>query len=162
MATTGGLKFPTAPWHADAAGRRLPLEAQSGTGSLDALLGLSLSVFRSKWSGYASTQWAQPVAARDALQPGRSLRASLALQHQSWPWLALRAGADGRWSAQSREGNEPDPNSGGWLLLAGGDMLFSAFAGASVSAGLRAPVLNRLRGSHDEGPQLALGWIQDW
>jgi hypothetical protein len=39
--------------------------------------------------------------------------------------LALRAVADGRWDERSREGGRPDPNSGGWVLFLGGDVLVS-------------------------------------
>src|SRR5690606_34952332 len=108
-----------------ATGAPVPLEVQPGTGSLDLLLGPSLSAFHGDFSAYASVQGALPIVTRAPLEPGRSLRGSVALQHQSWTALAFRAAMDGRWDQPSREAGERAPNSGGLVLFAGGDVLVS-------------------------------------
>jgi hypothetical protein len=162
LALVGGVKLPTAPWQSDAAGNRAPLEAQPGTGSLDLLLGPALALFQGDVSAYLSGHWYQPVTTRAPLEPGRSLRGSLALQHQTWSWLALRAAGDGRWDERAHEDGVRDPNSGGWVLYAGGDLLWSPLEDVSVSLGFRAPVAEDLHGTHDEGPRTALALVRDW
>jgi hypothetical protein len=119
-------------------------------------------VFQGKLSDYSSLQWSLPITTREPLEPGSSIRGSLALQHQSLPWLALRAAADGRWDAPTHEGGERDPNSGGWILFAGADTLVSPALDLSVALGIRWPVLNELHGAHEEGPRAAAALIRDW
>jgi hypothetical protein len=162
LALVGGVKFPTAPWQTDPDGNRAPLEAQPGTGSLDLLLGPTLALFQGRVSAYLGAQWFQPVLTRDPLEPGSSVRGFLALQHQTWSWLALRAAADGRWDEPAREDGQVDPNSGGWVLFAGADLLWSPLEDTSLSLGFRVPVVEELHGDHDEGPRVALALVRDW
>jgi hypothetical protein len=84
------------------------------------------------------------------------------VQHQTLPWLALRAAADGRWDRPSREAGLLDPDSGGWVLFLGGDALVSPMPDVGVSLGVRVPALDGLRGAHDEGPRLSLALMRDW
>lgn len=162
VALVGGLKLPTAPWQKDPDGERAPLEAQPGTGSLDLLLGPAIAVFAGDVSAALSAQWFQPITTRAPLEPGSSLRGSLALQHQTLAWLALRALSEGRWDRPAYEDGERDPNSGGWVLFAGGDVLVSPAEDVSIAVGARAPVLEQLEGEHDEGPRFALALVRDW
>jgi hypothetical protein len=162
LAATFGVKLPTAPWQSDSDGRRVPLEAQPGTGSLDSLLGASASMFQGDVSAYASAQLSWPMLTRAPLEPGRSLRGSLALQHQTLRWLALRAAADSRWDVASHEAGQRDPDSGGWVLFVGGDTLLSPAADLSISVGVRVPVVDALTGEHDEGPRASIAVIRDW
>jgi hypothetical protein len=162
LAAVGGVKLPTAPWQSDSQGNLVALEAQPGTGSLDLLLGISLSTFQGATSSYASIQWSLPQVSRAPLEPGNSLRASLALQHQLVAALALRAAADGRWDAQSHEGGRPDPNSGGWVLFLGGDVLVSPMVDLSLSFGVRAPAASGLAGAHEEGLRASAAVMRDW
>jgi hypothetical protein len=146
------VKLPTAPFYTSPNGELLPLEAQAGTGSLDLLAGPSLATFHGNFSAYASAQLSVPVAVRDDLTPGVSLRSTLAGQWQATPWLALRIAGDLRADAPAREAGSTDPNSGGAVLFAGGDLLASPLLDLTLSAGARAPVLEALRGYHEEGP----------
>jgi hypothetical protein len=162
LAAVGGVKLPTARWQSDSQGELLPLEVQPGTGSLDLLLGPLLSMFQGQTSAYASLQWSQPLSSRAPLEPGSSLRGSMALQYQLVQALALRAAADGRWDEPSREAGLPDPNSGGWVLFLGGDVLVSPAADLSLSVGVRAPAVNELAGAHEEGLRASLAVMRDW
>jgi hypothetical protein len=162
LSLVGGLKLPTAPWQDDPDGQRAPLEAQPGTGSLDMLLGPALGLFAGDVSAYVSAQWFQPVVTRAPLEPGSSLRGSLAVQHQTLSWLALRALAEGRWDRPAHEDGQRDPNSGGWVLFAGGDLLISPVQDSSLALGARAPLIQALDGAHEEGPRLALALVRDW
>jgi hypothetical protein len=162
LAAVGGVKLPTAAWQSDNQGNLVALEAQPGTGSLDLLLGLSLSTFQGPRSAYASVSWSLPQTSRAPLEPGSSLRASLALQHQLIGALALRAVADGRSDEPSREGGRRDENSGGWIVFLGGDVLVSPAADLSLSIGLRAPLLSDLAGTHEEGLRASAAIMRDW
>ena len=162
VAVLGGVELPTAPWREDAAGRPLLLEAQPGSGSLDLSFGASLAFFGDALSTYLSLQQREPVVSRSQLQPGRSLRASAALQYQLSEPLAARGLWDVRLDQASRERGARDPNSGGVIAYLGAELLLSPFADFSIVPGARLPALQRLRGSHEEGPILSLALIRDW
>jgi hypothetical protein len=157
-----GAKLPVAPSQRDARGERLPLEAQPGSGSLDLVTGPSLSIFSGPLSAYLGVQWSEPLLARAPLDPGRSVSGSFAAQYQLTPWAALRPALDALWSRPSRENGARDPNSGGQLLLAGADALFSAAEDSSVLIGFRLPALERLRGAHEQGAIVSLALLHDW
>ena len=157
LALLGGLELPTAVWHDG-----IPLEAQAGTGSLDVSLGPSLALFAGDVSGYASALWFEPIQSRRALTPGRSLRASGALQYQLSQAFAVRGLSELRWDQQSREAGQPDPNSGGAMLAAGGELLLSPLADRTIVLGARVPVLERWHGAHDEGPLYSLALVGDF
>jgi hypothetical protein len=162
LAVLGGLELPSAPQLLDERGQPLSLEAQPGSGSLDAAFGPALAAFLGAFSAYVSLRWLEPLATRAPFEPGRSLRASAALQYQVAAPLALRGVSDLRWDEQSKEAREPDPNSGGGIAFAGAELLLSPLSDSTLVLGARLPVLNRLRGAHAEGPVLSLAFVQDW
>ena len=162
LAFLGGVELPTGAWQKDAAGDYLPLEVQPGSGSLDLVLGASLTAFWGPASGWLSLRWLQPLLVRDALQPGSALWTSLALQHQLTSWLALRLGSELRWDQQSEEAGQPDPNSGGTILFGSGDLGWSPGADLTLWLGLRLPLVNALHGAHDEGASVSLVLAHDW
>lgn len=157
-----GLKLPTAPFHDDSNGELLPLEAQAGTGSWDLLLGPSLSFFDSWFSLYASLQGSLPFVTRDDVKPGAALRSTIAPQAQLFQALALRAIVETRLDAPSEVSGESDPDSGGFVLFAGGDVLVSPILDLVLSAGVRVPAVQALRGFHDEGPVFVLTTSYDF
>ena len=162
IAANVGVKLPTAPFRDDAAGEPLPLEAQTGTGSFDALFGPSVALVEGNFSAYASAQLSVPLVVRDELAPGLSLRSTLALQWQPLPWLALRPALDARWDGKSEEHGRADRDSGGFVLFAGGDVLLSPLTDLTFSAGARAPIWQALDGFHDEGPVVMLAAALDF
>jgi hypothetical protein len=152
IAVTGGVKFPTGAFHRDADGELLPMEAQPGTGSWDLLFAPSLSVFVGQTSFYGMVQGTLPVATRPELSPGPGLLGTFAGQYQFWEFLALRAVVDVRLERPTHENGQEDPNSGGALLMAGPDLLVSPLADLTFGLGFRLPVVQALRGAHEEGP----------
>ncbi|MEY4548931.1 MAG: hypothetical protein RL685_5126 [Pseudomonadota bacterium] len=162
VATLGGVKLPTAPWREGAPERPLPLEAQPGSGSLDLSFGASLAFFSDALSSYVSLQLREPMVARSELEPGRSLHASAALQYQLGEPVALRGLCELRLDQSSRERGERDPHSGGAIAYLGAELLLSPFSDFSLAPGARLPALQRLRGSHEEGPIFSLALIRDW
>jgi hypothetical protein len=162
VAALGGVKLPSAPWHEDAQGALLPLEAQPGTGSLDVSAGAALAFFAEALSAYGSVLHREPVLTRALLQPGRSLRASAALQYQLAESFAARGLCDARWDQKSREAGQLAPHSGGAIAYLGLELLVSPFTDFSVVPGARLPLLQRLSGAHREGPIFSLALIRDW
>ncbi|HEY3499115.1 MAG TPA: hypothetical protein VGK73_30705 [Polyangiaceae bacterium] len=162
VALVGGLKFPTAPFHEDSDGELLPLEAQAGTGSWDFLFGPSLSFFEDWFSLYASAQATLPFATRDELKPGLALRSTLALQAQVIPALAVRAITETRLDSAAEVDGRDDPDSGGFVLFAGADVLVSPVMDLVLSAGFRLPALQALNGFHDEGAVFVMAASYDF
>lgn len=162
VAALASVKLPTAPWRRDATGGYLPLEAQAGSGSLDVSVGPAASVFLGAFSAYASLTWVEPLITREPLVPGRSVRQSLAVQYQLGAALAARAAGEVRWDRPSVEDGVREPNSGGAVVFAGGDVLVSVLTDLLFTVGARWPVADRLRGAHVEGPVFALALIHDF
>lgn len=162
LATLGGVKLPTAPWHEDAFGEPLPLEAQPGSGSLDLALGVALAYFEGSLSAYASVQHREPLLTRSPLDPGRSVRGSTALQYQLGERFATRGLCDVRWDQPSHEQGERDPHSGGAIAYVGLELLLSPLSDLAIVPGARVPALQRLRGSHHEGAIYSLALTRDW
>jgi hypothetical protein len=154
LAVMLGLKAPTAPFRRDADGELLPLEAQPGTGSWDLLAGPSYALFEGAFSFYASAQLSYPLVTREELEPGASLRGTLAPQLQVVESLAVRGAIEARADQVSEESGMEDPNSGGLVVLAGGDVLVSPLLDLTLAVGARLPVVQALRGFHREGPVL--------
>ena len=140
----------------------LPLEAQAGTGSWDLLAGPSYALFADSFSFYTSAQASFPVVTREELEPGVSLRVTLAPQLQLTEPVALRGAVEARADQVSEEGGEVEPDSGGLVVLAGGDLLVSPLLDLTLGAGARFPVVQALRGHHREGPVLNLALSYDF
>jgi hypothetical protein len=162
LASSGGLKFPTSPRLEGAQGQALVLEAQPGSGSLDLRLGSSVAYFQAPLSGYLNLQLREPLWRQPWLEPGRTLHGDAALQLQLFEPLAARAVSELLWAQPSSERGVRDPHSGGWVAFLGGELLLSVLLDASIVAGARAAVLNRLHGAHSEGLSVNLGFVRDW
>ncbi|HET9958000.1 MAG TPA: hypothetical protein VFQ61_26060 [Polyangiaceae bacterium] len=156
-----GFKFPTAPFRTGTTAPPWPLEAQTGTGSWDLLAGPALAVFAAPVSFYLSAQWAEPLYSRRELHPGRAVRSTLAGQYQFASWVALRVAHDTRLEARTRETLGTDPNSGGFVAYAGGDVLLSLHPNWLLSLGARLPWFQGMHGAHREGPIFAVALTLD-
>jgi hypothetical protein len=162
LALLGGIKFPTAARRENAVGELIAAEAQLGTQSLDAFGGAALSTSIGPWAAYSSIQWFEPLLIRAPIEPGRSLRASVAAQYQAGASVALRVLADARWDQHGRESGERDPNSGGAIVFAGPELLVSPFEGTLWQLGLRLPIVEALDGAHTEGAIWRTAVAVDW
>jgi hypothetical protein len=80
----------------------------------------------------------------------------------SCPALALRAGSDLRASGADHEDGEPERDSGGLIGFVLVEAVGEVWTDWLVSLGLRVPVLDALRGYHDEGFIATLGLVVDW
>jgi hypothetical protein len=150
IAAIAGAKLPTAPVDRRLNGQALPPELQAGTGSFDAIVGLSYAHFTFPWSAYASTQLLLPGAGTAGTHAGRSLRGTVAAQRHLGEIVAVRFALDSRFDGQGLEGGVPDPNSGGFIAFAAPELLVSPLTDLSLSAWVKVSLLNRLDGRHEE------------
>lgn len=156
-----GAKLPTAPLLRDSKGRTLSADAQAGTGSLDAQLGLSYAYFARPWSLYASVTGLAPVLARKELVTGPSLRTTVAVQRHLDDAFAVQLGVDTRHDRPTLIDGTPDADSGGSIAFLSPELLFSPRTDLLLIATVRIPVLNRLQGFHREGYFFSVGAIFD-
>jgi hypothetical protein len=149
-----GVKLPTSPTQRDQHGRPLSLDAQLGSGSVDPLLGLAYTAFRSDWSFIASATGYLPTRGREDFRAGAALRTTLAAQYQPSTRWALRLAADTRLEAASDTEGVRDPDGSGFIGFLSPDVLFSPSTDVVVQLGVRVPVLNLLTGPVRQTPIL--------
>jgi hypothetical protein len=157
LALVGGLSLPTASTD----GGDLPAEARAG-GPIEPRLGLTWISVAGPWSFYGSLLGSWPLAGDAPDRPSPSARATLVGQYQLLPALALRAGSDLRASGADHEDGEPERDSGGLIGFVLVEAVGEVWTDWLVSLGLRVPVLDALRGYHDEGFIATLGLVVDW
>jgi hypothetical protein len=150
VALVGGLKLPTAPMQRTPTGRPLPLELQPGTGSLDPIAGASYAIFAYPWSAYASTQLLWSTWGRNRSRASRSLRSTLAIQRQGGALFAARLSADTRLDGRAIEAGAPSNDSGGAIVFASPELLFSPVTDLTLSVYARVATVNWLHGRHVE------------
>ncbi|MGO8998533.1 MAG: hypothetical protein ACLQVI_34870 [Polyangiaceae bacterium] len=146
------LKLPTAPEEFDAAGAPLASTLQPGCSALVPAAGLDYAIAKGKWSGYGGVSLWLPFSVRAAPHAGDSLRAGARLQWQPIHALAVRAGPSFQLDTAGELANgADDPNSGGVIGYAAGELAFTPATDLVVSVGALYPALQVLRGDHHEG-----------
>jgi len=149
---SAGLSLPTAPVvYID--GKRLPIEAQPGTGSFDPALGIGWSLSDRDvrpWAFGASAWGVWPTGAANP-----QLRLVMQGQRELWrdgaQAFALRAVLEGRIDGRAFEGGQAVRSSGGFISFGGIDLSLAPATDWQVELGLRVPIINALRGDHNEG-----------
>ncbi len=151
------LKLPTAPIGYDEHGDVLPSALQPGCGSIAPTLGAYYTWGRGPWSGYVSASLFLPFSVRNGPHSSDSLRAFTHVQYQPLHWLAGRLGVFGRLDASGQLApNVDDPNSGGFIAYATGEVLVSPARDLVVTVGAFVPVVQAFRGVHQESAIVAL------
>lgn len=152
LSLAAGLSLPTAPL-VSIDGKRLPIEAQPGTGSFDPALGIGWSL-----SDRDVRPWAFGASAWGVWPTGdANPQLRLVLQGQRELWrdgaraFALRVVLEGRVDGRAFEGGAAVRHSGGFIGFAGIDLTLAPVVDWQIELGLRVPVINALRGAHDEG-----------
>lgn len=159
-AVEAGLELPTAPRLERADGSSLPIEAQTGSGSFDPSVGLVYGFFTERWSAYTRVRLLVPTEGFGARQ-GPAAVVSGHGQYQPVGWLGLRLGADARASAIAYEGGALDLTSGGFIAYVRPEVVVMPATDAIVRLALHWPVVDALRGAHDEGPMVTAGVVYD-
>jgi hypothetical protein len=161
VSVLGGFKLPTAPIAHDPTGQPLDTDAQPGTGWLDAVVGLSYAYFDDPRSAYVSLGARLPTVGRAGLTPGPQVRGTIDVQEQMETAFAFRLGVDARYDARAKDDGMLDPNFGGFIGFVSPALLLSPKTDLLLDFTIRIPVVNRLRGSHHEGPILSAGLVYD-
>ncbi len=157
-----GLRAPTAPVSLGPDGAALPMSAQLGSGAWTAFGGAWVARTWRPWSAYGSATLLQPLpGARFPAVPGRSGRATLAAQYQPGEKLGLRGSLEARLDQTATFAGAPEPDTGGGIAFATADLLWSPRTDLIVRVGGGLPVINALKGFHDEGPLLTAGVLFD-
>lgn len=156
-----GVKLPTAIDQVRTDGTRLPVDAQSGSGTVDPLLGLFYAHFADPWSVFASAVVAIPVAGRYDEAPGPSLRASVAVQYRLDRHVTFRAATDVRWDAPARVGERTDPATDQAVLFVSPDVLWSPMDDLVLVLGVRIPTVQVSQQGREEGLYFQLGAVVD-
>jgi hypothetical protein len=148
------LKLPTAPLESDGEGALLPSVLQPGCSSIVPAAGLDYAIAHGAWSATGSVSLWLPIPVRTAApHAGDSLRAGARVQWQPLTVLAVRAGPSVRVdTAGELAGGGTDPNSGGIIAYAAGELVASVATDFVVQVGALYPALQLLRGDHHEGP----------
>lgn len=165
LAAVGGVSLPTGAVDTQLTERDVDVdpELQAGTGSFTPLLGVAYAFFGDAFSIFASEIVYVPLPGRAPFTVGPSLRGTHTAQYQLLDFLALRLSANFRLEAATRLSDPPrdEPDSGGLVGFLAPGLLMSPWVDLVLYAEAQLPVLNRLKGRHDEGPLLWVGAAYD-
>ncbi len=156
-----GLRIPTGPIERDSNGAYRAPELQAGSGSFDPLAGVSYAFFADPWSVYASEVVYIPTQGTADYRVGTSWRGTHTLQYQLGHHFALRAGAEFRLEARSKNAQGYEPDTGGFILFGVPSLVWSPLTDLVFNLDLHIPVVNALYGYHDEGLFAMLGAAYD-
>jgi len=162
VAILAGIKMPTAPAEYTPDGKRLPTEAQPGTGSWDWMVGVSYAFFAHPWSFYSSALGSAPLRGTSDFRASRSIRTTLRVQRQFGTLFAARLGTDTRLDARSFEDGRPERDSSGFIGFASGELVVSPTNELLFSLSASIPVFQALAGFHHEGPVFGFAAVYDW
>jgi hypothetical protein len=156
-----GMRVPTGPLLLDTTGNYREPELQPGTGSFDPSAGVSYLMSADPWSVFVSEILYLPTRGALDFEVGMSWRGTHALQYQLSPALALRAGVNHRLDATSKHGAAVEPDSGGLIAFGAFAAMWTPVQDLVLLSQIQVPVLNALRGVHDEGIFASLGAVYD-
>jgi hypothetical protein len=162
LSLLAGARLPTAGWARDPRGVPWPAELQVGSGALSPIAGLAYAHFHFPWSEYASVEATAPLIHQPELRPAAGLRATVALQRQLGPALALRLSADARAERHAVEHGREDPNTGGTIAFLSPALLVTPVTDLVLFLLVRAPVLDRLDGVQSATPIFSAGIAYDF
>lgn len=161
LGVSAGVELPTSIDQLGPDGTLLPYEAQTGTGTLDALLGLVYAHFADPWSLFTSMTVVLPTIARYDEAPGPSLRSTFAVQYRADRHVTMRGGVDLRWDAPARIAERTDPTTDQLVVFLAPDLLWSPVTDVTLVLGLRVPVLQVTERARSEGMYVIASLVLD-
>ncbi|UJR85317.1 transporter [Sandaracinus amylolyticus] len=155
-----GARLPTPTRLHDDNGALLPLDAQTGSGSFDPMVGLAWSWFARELSMHTTALLTVPTEGTGGWRNGASVRLAWQGQWQPMNELALVIGVDARIDADPLLRGETQAGGGavvfaspGVMISPGGDVLLWLVA--------RLPFVQALTGDRADGPIVELGMALD-
>jgi hypothetical protein len=152
LSLAAGVDLPVAPVPSDA-GQPVSHEARESSGSADPSLALLYAHRGPPWSVLASIGWRFPTTGTGALRVGPSTEAALSVGWQPVRELALRLGADVRWTIASREVERVVPGTGGVVVRAAPEIALAPTPDLYVALAARLPLVGF---GEPEGPTVSL------
>ncbi|MGF1468841.1 MAG: transporter [Sandaracinaceae bacterium] len=157
---TLGVKLPTSLDHGGPTGR-IPVDAQSGTGTIDPLAGLFLTYLADPWALFTSGVVRVPLAGRYEEEPGTSVRTTTAVQYRVDTHVTLRGAVDTRYDAPALVLGRRDPSTEHFALFLSPEVLWSPVTDLILSLAVRVPVLQVSGQTRRESPYLQLSAVLD-
>jgi hypothetical protein len=137
-----------------------PHERQLGTGSVG-FIGEALYTASFEPVTIFASLRGEVYAALDGERPGPAVSFGVGGQVDLISELALKLGTSGRLAGTTADGGEADPNSGGFIGYLTPAVLVMPADDLVLSVEAQLPVLDALRGAHDEGPAFRAGVTYD-
>ena len=147
-----GLELPTGTRIPDRADQ-LTFDLQTGSGSVDPIVGVLYSRFAAPHSLHAMVSVVVPTPGRYDVRGGTSGRALVRYQWQPGAF-GLELGVDGRIDGMDRVEGAADRDSGGGIVWVSGGAVARATDDLVFRVVVSVPVVQSLRGGHREGVAL--------
>ena len=154
-----GLELPTAPEVRDDGGQA-GFERQLGSGSVDPILGVLYSHFAAPHSIHLMGSVVVGTPGRFGVRAGTSGRLLARYQWQPWK-LGLELGIDGRVDGRDHFEGAPDSESGGGIVWLSGGLVGRIGTDLVLRFVASVPVVQSLRGGHQEGVALVGSVVLD-
>jgi hypothetical protein len=124
---------------------------QLGAGAVQPSLSAAYTLRPDNWavSAWLTAVW--PTEGWLGVQSGRSIRAGASAQEELTGRVALRVVIDARLDEAAHVNGAIDPDSGGFIAYATPEILFSPRPDVTLSASVRQPLLEALRGTQLHG-----------
>lgn len=135
----------------DEHGAPVSMEAMIGSGSADPSIGLWYVHRAGEWTIFGTAGWRFPTPGFGAMRMGPALDLAASVQWQPLAELALRLGPDARLELPAVMPDGPMPNTGGFSMRAGGDVVVAPVRELMITLGARVPFLQAMTGAHDLG-----------
>ncbi|HEY9153571.1 MAG TPA: hypothetical protein VIM69_00485 [Opitutaceae bacterium] len=147
-----GLKLPTGRFNQDfatgpQAGELLDRGLQLGTGTTDALVGISYFIRpTTNWSYFAQVIGQRALDSRDGFRPGSSLNVNLGIRRLTTGWLTPQLQLNARWDARETGPEADYENSGDFVLDVSPGLTADINMRSSAFVFVQLPVFQKVNG----------------
>ncbi len=160
LSMQAGLRFPTPTALHDGRGALMPLDAQTGTGSFDPIVGLMWSHFGGEFAMHTSAILTMSTEGTGGWRNGPSVRLAWQGQWQPANSMALTLGLDGRIDADPTLQGEAVEGAGAALFVSPG-MSIAPSSDTLLWLVIRIPVIQHFGGARADGPIAEIGMALD-
>ncbi len=158
----GGLRLPLADEETNA-GVSLDIDVQPGGGLWLANIGLWHGYFSFPWMVYSSSQLSIGLdEGYGQFEYGSSIKLSSTVQYAINYQLALRLGADLRWSGRDSYADVREENSGGFIAFLSPGIVLTIAPDLILHASVQLPTIDHLNGEQQENNIYRIGMTYDF
>lgn len=159
---TAGVTLPTGELQKDSNGTPFDVDAQPGFGSTVPQVGVWYGRYRFPFFYYASSTLHLPGEGDQGFEPGISVATTLQAQYAQTHKLAWQVSLDTRWSDTDKFDGVKDENSGGFLGFLTPGVAFMVVEDVLIHARTQIPVIEELKGTHEEDTTFSIGVTYDF